>query len=1009
MKRIILFAFWFWLALPYGAAQPISVVPAGHSLPPSTYFIRNNGQWPAEVVCLARLGRMDAWITSTGIVYDFYEMYGDAQTGPEQTPVFDRRRGEVVRIRLHNAAATCTAQGLGEQAGKYNYFSGNDPAAWITGVPVYEEFYVKDILPGIDVRYYFDRGCLRYDYIVHPGADASLIRMQVQGSQGTSVNASGEWIFRTRFGEVAQKELTVYQLVNGQRQTVAARFTAYENTVGFQLGAYDTRYPLIIDPLIWSTFIGGNGVDEGFDVAYDNALNAYLLGSTTSANFPSTPGAYDVSLAGSKDMAVIKLSANGSSLIYATYIGGTGDEQGNALCLDASGNVYITGLSSSSDYPVTAGAYDMSANGMDDAVVTRLNATGNSLLSSTYLGGASSDIGYGVELDPSGFVYVAGRTSSSGYPVTAGSYDLSWNGGLDVFLTKLNANLTALDFSTFIGGASDEYTTGLDVDPLGNPYITGYTLSSAYPTTSGAYDQTYNGGYDIFVSRVNQFGFNLTWSTYLGTSADDISNGIVADSSANAYITGYTSATSGFPVTVGVYDGSANGSFDAYVTKFNNTGTALSYSTLYGGISADVGTAITLYGREAYITGWTSSADLPVSGDAYDNSANGGTRDAFVAKFNIFASVLVYASYLGGTGTDNGYAIAVDHQGGMYITGSSTDASFPVSAGAYDNSFNGGTDAFLTKLNNCTPPVATATSNGPLCPGANILLNGGGGATYEWTGPSGFTSSLQSPIIFGAGATQSGVYIVRAIVGGCDDTASVNVVVYNSPNVGATATPNDSVCIGTPVTLSGTGAQNYTWSGSVSDNTPFVPSASTSYTVTGTDANGCTASATLSLTVNPLPTVNLGSDISQVSGPVVLDAGAGFSAYAWNTSATTQTISVTTSGMYSVVVTDANGCQDSDTVMVTFTGSIGLPGQQELLYTLYPNPTPGAFVVQLPQEFAGTWQAEWTDMQGRVLAHQQPVGTGTLFTFDFSGHAPGRYILVLHNDQRWIRIPVVVQ
>ena len=474
---------------------------------------------------------------------------------------------------------------------------------------------------------------------------------------------------------------------------------------------YNHQTPLIIDPgLVYSTFLGGTSLDEGVDIAVDDIGNTYITGRTTSTNFPITAGAFDTTYNGGTDAFVTKLNAAGSALIYSTYVGGDRNDQGLGISVDDTGHAYITGVTLSRDFPTTAGAFDIFANGGIDAFVTKLNAAGSALLYSTYLGGTGNDQGLGISVDDTGDAYITGFTESANFPTTAGAFDTTYNGNRDAFVTKLNATGSALLYSTYLGGAAGDQGNGISVDDTGNAYITGLTSSVDFPTTAGAFDTTYNGSTDAFVTKLNAAGGALLYSTYLGGTDLDQGRGIAVDDTGNAYITGLTSSND-FPTTAGAFDTTYNGSTDAFVTKLNAAGNTLLYSTYLGGTDLDQGDGMTVDGTgNAYITGFTESANFPTTAGAFDTTYN-GNRDAFVTKLNAAGSALLYSTYVGGTDLDQGRGIDVDGLGNAYITGITNSADFPTTAGAFDTTYNGSTDAFVTKLNTIPDPTIACSDD----------------------------------------------------------------------------------------------------------------------------------------------------------------------------------------------------------------------------------------------------------------------------------------------------------
>lgn len=475
---------------------------------------------------------------------------------------------------------------------------------------------------------------------------------------------------------------------------------------------------VVAGQLVYSTYLGGASADIGEGITVDNSGNAYITGVTGSTDFPTTGGTLDISFNGGYDVFVTKLNASGTGLVYSTYLGGGIGDYSRSIAVDSSGNAYITGFTNSSDFPTTPGAFDTTINGEYDSFVTKLNANGSVVVYSTFLGGGTTDYGFGIAIDGLGNAYIMGYTLSTNFPTTAGAIDTTYNGGTsygDVFVSKLNASGSALVYSTYLGGGSEDWGYGIALDSSGNAYITGNTNSTNFPTTAGAYDTTYNGGlWDAFVSKLNASGTALIYSTYLGGDGVDLADRIAVDTAGNAYITG--NADPNFPVTAGAYDTSFNGTWDVFVTKLNAGGTALLYSTYLGGSGGDRGSSIAIDSAgNAYITGETNSPNFPTTLGAFDTSYNGGSLsgenygDGFVSMLNTSGTELVYSTYFGGSADDRGNAIAVDNAGNVYIAGQTLSTNFPITAGAYDTTYNGGTptlgDVVVIKLDRTQVPV----------------------------------------------------------------------------------------------------------------------------------------------------------------------------------------------------------------------------------------------------------------------------------------------------------------
>jgi hypothetical protein len=393
------------------------------------------------------------------------------------------------------------------------------------------------------------------------------------------------------------------------------------------------------------------------------------------------------------------------TLFYSTYLGGAAYDNGIAIAVDGAGNAYVTGLTSSVNFPTTAGAFQTTALAVGNAFVTKFNPTGSGLVYSTYLAGAScfcdnNSFGNGIAVDAPGNAYVTGVTKSSTFPTTGGAFQTAYGGGItDAFVTKLNPTGSGLVYSTYLGGGSDDQAQGIAVDPAGNAYVVGLTRSSNFPTTLGAFQTAYGGGnLDAFVTKLNPAGSGLAYSTYLGGSDDDRGIGIALDASGNAYVTGPTFSTN-FPTTLGAFQTAYGGNGDVFVTKLNSLGTGLVYSTYLGGSGSDDGTGVAVDALgNAYVTGGTQSTNFPTL--AAFQPTFGGVSDVFVAKLNPLGTGLLYSTYLGGSGDDFADGIALDALGSAYVTGRTASTNFPVTTGAPQTSFGGGVqDAFVTKLN----------------------------------------------------------------------------------------------------------------------------------------------------------------------------------------------------------------------------------------------------------------------------------------------------------------------
>jgi len=694
--------------------------PASLSAEARQQVLERYGELPLAFV--PNMGQADAKVrlSAQGAGFSFAFLRGEALFAFTKTTK-EKTQGAAIALRFLGARPDVEPQGRRPRPGRVNYLLGNDPAKWQTNLPTYGEVVYRSVWPGIDVRFRGAEGQLKYEFLLRPGAEVRDIRLAYRGAERLSLDRRGNLLIETPLGSLTDTRPFAYQQRGGKRVPVSSRYLLPQGErYGIAVGAYDRGRPLVIDPgLLYSTYLGGPGSEGGQGIAVDGAGNAYLTGSTNSTNFPTTPGAFDTTANGNGDAFVTKLNPTGSApLVYSTYLGGSGLDQGFGIAVDAAGNAYVTGQTSSTNFPTTPGAFDTTHNGFADAFVTKLNPTGSApLVYSTYLGsGAGDDRGFGIAVDGGGNAYVTG-VAFPGFPTTPGAFDTTFNGGVDAFVTKLNAAGSApLVYSTFLGGLGEDRGQGIAIDGAGNAYVTGRTLVTnppSFPTTPGAFDTTPNGFgaglFDAFVTKLNPTGSApLVYSTYLGGTTSDQGKGIAIDGAGNAYVTGWTNSAD-FPITPGAFDTTANGVDDAFVTKLNAAGSApLLYSTYLGGGGVDQGQGIAVDGGgNAYVTGLTSSTSFPITPGAFDTTHN-GFDDAFVTKLNPAGSApLVYSTFLGGGGFDRGFGVAVDGGGNAYVTGETGSTNFPTTPGAFDTTFNTGSDAFVLKLD--TGPTAPAT------------------------------------------------------------------------------------------------------------------------------------------------------------------------------------------------------------------------------------------------------------------------------------------------------------
>jgi len=671
------------------------------------FFTENQGQVGNDDVRYYIRGG-GVWFLDDCIVFDIQEpVVKEIREDPFMDPFMEeerepqRVRGVVLKLQFVGCNEV-VPEGRGMLSHRSNFFYGNVSSEWRTEVPNYGEIYYTDIYDGIDLRYYTNEKGLKYDFIVRPGAEVSDIRMRGEGAEGLDVNEEGDLVIKTEVGDMVDGGLFIYQNTDEIENHIKGRFIILKDKeYGFKIDDdYNFLGVLIIDPFLdYSTFIGGSSSDHAYDISVDNLKCAYITGQTYSSNFPTSPGAYDTSFNNNYEAYITKLNQSGSSLVYSTYISGSAGTSGTGISVDSSYNAYMSGYTASTNFPTTFGAFDTTYNGgPSDGVVVKLDSSGSMLVYSTFLGGNNRDYPKRNSINVSGEIFLCGLTYSNNFPTTPGVIDSTFNGGPDGFVCKINTTGSSLLYSTFIGGSGWDHFRFVTSDATGNAYVTGESDSSNFPTTIGAYDQTYNGGDDVVFIKLNPNGSALLYSTFIGTPwLEDIGFiGHALDGNGDIYITGSTNSPN-FQTTSGAYDQTHNGNKDVFVLKLtlNNSGPQdLIYSTFIGGSGKDEGWGIGIDSiGNVFISGDTESSSFPTTSNAYDNTLN-GTNDIFLLKLSSDGSTLLYSTYFGAFRTRS---IAISFNKHIFITGI-TQSELQTTPFAFDTTYNGGFDAFITKF-----------------------------------------------------------------------------------------------------------------------------------------------------------------------------------------------------------------------------------------------------------------------------------------------------------------------
>jgi len=714
---------------------------------------------------------------------------------PGVTAVFSPEGTQFQAVYARFLGAHGDLHGL-DPMGSANFLAGQDQHLWRTGLPTFQKILYSNLYPGIDLIYSGTKGRVKSEYRVAPGARPADIRVEYSANL---------WIDASRClhaADLTEEAPEIYQDKPSGRTSVAGRYHLVDaHTVGFEIDAYDASLPLVIDPVIsYATYLGGTGLGAVTGVAIDSAGDLYAAGWTEALNFPIVLAAQAAS-GGSVDAFIVKLNPTGTALLYATYIGGSGDDRAAAIAVNASGQAYVTGSTASPNFPLLL-PLRSTLGGAKTAFVLKLNATGNQLLYSTYLGGTNYDLGTAIAVDSAGNAYVAGDTLSTNFPVLGG-FQAASAGGTDVFVSKLTS-AGALSYSTYLGGSANEHAGGIAVDASGAAYVAGGTTSTNFPVAD-AIQATNHGAQDAFITKLSASGATLSYSTYLGGSgalASEQANGIAVDASGNAYLAGVTNSVD-FPVTAGVLQTQFKGVSDAFAAKLNPAGSALVYSTYLGGSDLDWGSAIGIDGSgNAYVGGYTSSGDFPQSNPSQPGF--GGLYDAFVSKLNATGNALGFSTWFGGGGSDIANAVAVDSSGNMYLGGQTNSVNLPL-VSAIQSANTGGSVGWLARIGVTAPPpqIPSAVSVTPASGSGNAVVFS---AQYTDSGGAAALTAV-SLLVSSSVSTSVACYVTYTAAGGLLTLANDNPATGSQIVTFGGGSQQNSECIvngaGSSVSLAG--------------------------------------------------------------------------------------------------------------------------------------------------------------------------------------------------------------
>ncbi len=665
-----------------------SGVAAGSAISPSSphvpfSFVENRGQADSSVRYIGTGPEFKAWFKDRGVVL---------RHGRTTVKIlFDGGAASVDAMGRSKAAADIRISAENPIGARANYMYGSDSRRWQTDLPLFAGIRYAGIWPGVELTYKVDHGRLKAEYLAAAGANVETILLRFD--RDPEIRSDGTLRIHGPSGDFVEDKPLFYQSIRGVRKEVSGGFQKVsKGSVGFWTAEYDHTQPLVIDPsILISGYFGGSSEDNITAVGIDALNNVVTAGWTTSSSLPASSGAQS-KYAGSTDAFVASFLPNGGGMIYCTYLGGSGDDQALGLGLDSERNVYITGFTQSTNFPVV-GAVQTHLKGTRDAFVSKLNAAGNALVYSTYLGGSGVDTGYAIAVQSTNAVTIVGDTTSTNLPVTPGAFQPVSAGGQDVFIAKLPPAGSPLTFLTYLGGSGLDHASSVFVGYGGGISLGGYTWSNNFPTLAASQPQS-GGGQDGFVTRINP-SFQIYFSSYVGGSGADEVTGVYKDGLGNVIAAGTTSSAN-FPVTAGAFQTTFGGQTDGFIARYSVAGPLLE-STYLGGALSDSITAITQdFHGDPYVTGFTSSQDFPVQNPT--QNANAGAMDAFVVKMNNTLSSVIFGTYLGGSGSEGGNAIAVDNETSVVVGGQTDSGNFPAAGGSLQNFLSEPLSSSITKF-----------------------------------------------------------------------------------------------------------------------------------------------------------------------------------------------------------------------------------------------------------------------------------------------------------------------
>jgi hypothetical protein len=745
-----------------------------HGVVTDAYFEANRGQAGPSVAFVSRGTGYAVLLQRNGsAVYRLPAVAGDAAP---------------LSIELLGHLAPAAIKGEQPMASVTNYYRGSLPGDWRSGIPHYGRVRFDSVYPGIDLTWHSRGADLEYEFLAGAGADPGQIRIRFSGARRVSIDAQGNLILETRAGRLQHRRPMAWQEISGTRTSVRIALRLRGTTACFRLGRYDRGRPLWIDPVVsYSTYVGGAGYDAGYAITTDGSRGVYMTGTTASIGFP----AQGSSVNSNDDAFVMKFDESGS-LLYTTVLASNGNTSGQAIAADSSGNVYIAGTTDATNFPVTPGAWQTAFGGVADAFAAKLNPAGT-LVYASYIGGTGQEAGTGIAIDGSGNAYVSGYTSAV-FPTTRGAAQTLYGGGFaDAFVVKLNALGSAAVYSTLLGGSGNDEAQAIVVDLAGQACIAGYTDSTNLAAYA-ALQPSPGGEGDALIACLSADGTAWTMVSYLGGSNLDQAYALAIDATGNLYVAG-TTYSADFPITSGAFQPANAGSYDAFIAKLSPGGSRLVYATYLGGSGSDAATTVAVGSTgDVWIGGYTASVNFPLSG-AWQSAA-GGSFDGFISHLSPNAGGLLTSSYLGGSGDDRVLGIALDPTGLVFTAGSTLSTNFPITPGAMQGVAPAGMNAFLANINPSAYSISGTVTTQAATPlsGVVVTLNGGGTGSIP-TDSNGY--------FFFSGLAGGATYTITPSMNGYTFSPSGYTFDNFDANQTAYFTANAAYSIGGNITLTG--------------------------------------------------------------------------------------------------------------------------------------------------------------------------------------------------------------